>query len=329
MLRVIKGIFTADRQSYRSPSGLMALLASVLAAAVLAGAAGCSTNPTTGRLQFDSLSPKQEIALGIEAAPGLTEEYGGEVSDPHLRGYVAQVGQRMVPMTEGDAPSLPWEFTLLDSDVINAFALPGGKVFISRGLAERMTNEAQLASVLGHEMGHVTARHVNDRITRSRVVSGVLTVGVAAIGSMSDSGSMSNAAQQILGTGGQGYLLKFSRDQEHEADALGVRYMVRAGYDPLGAVQVQQILKSASDGPRNLEIMSTHPLPQSRITKLKRMIDKDYAYTRNNPEYHLYADRFKAAFLSRLAVLPMSPDAESFELASNEWCSLCRDHSTP
>ncbi len=295
----------------------------MVAAAVLVGGTGCSTNATTGRLQYDSLSPEQEIALGIEAAPGLTQEYGGEVSDPNLRGYFAQVGQRMVQFTEGNAPSLPWEFTLLDSEVINAFALPGGKVFMSRGLAERMTNEAQLASVIGHEIGHVTARHVNDRITRSRVVSGVLTVGIAAIGSMSDSGSMANAAQQIIGTGGKGYLLKFSRDQEHEADALGVRYMVRAGYDPLGAVQVQQILKSASEGPRNLEIMSTHPLPQSRITKLKRMIDKDYAYTRNSAEYHLYSDRFEAAFLSRLAVLPLSPDAQSEVFASNEWCSLC------
>lgn len=299
----------------------------MLAAVALVAAPGCTTNPTTGRSQFNSLSPEQKIALGIQAAPGLTKEYGGEVSDPQLRGYVAQVGQRMVPLTEGNAPSLPWKFTLLDSDVINAFALPGGKVFVSRALTERMTNEAQLAAVIGHEMGHVTARHVNDRITRQRVVSGVLTAGVAVLGQVSDSGSMAGAAKQILGTGGQGYLLKFSRDQEHEADALGMRYMVRAGYDPMGAVQVQEILKAASKGSRNLEIMSTHPLPESRITRLKRLLEKDYAYTQNNPKYQLYADRFQTMFKSRLAVLPWASDTEPLELAASEWCSVCREHA--
>ncbi len=295
----------------------------VAALAAALSLVGCSTNPTTGRSQFDSLSPEQEIALGNQAAPELTKEYGGEVTDPNLRGYFSQVAQRMVPFTEGDAPSLPWEFVLLDSDVINAFALPGGKVFMSRGLAERMTNEAQMASVLGHEIGHVTARHVNDRITRSNVVTGILTVGVSVLGTASDSGLINSAAQQIVGAGGQGYLLKFNRDQEHEADELGVRYMVRAGYDPMGAVQVQQILKAASDGPRPPEIMSTHPLPESRIDNLRSFIERDYAFTQNNAEYQLYADRFKQVFLSRVSVLPPPADAEFTTLAVSEWCAHC------
>jgi predicted Zn-dependent protease len=295
----------------------------VLTAFVAVGMVGCSTNPTTGRMQFNSLTPEQEIAIGAEAAPQLTEEYGGAVADQRLQGYITQVGQRMLPYTEGDAPSLPWEFVLLDSDVINAFALPGGKVFMSRGLADRMTNEAQLASVLGHEIGHVTARHVNERVTQSRVVTGLLTAGVAVAGT-SDSGLVTGAVQQIMGSAGQGYLLKYGRDQELEADALGVRYMAKAGYDPLGALQVQQILKSASEGQLQPEILSTHPHPESRIRALQEMLAGEYAPTQNNPRYQLYEDRFKASFLDRLATLPPAPDASTTELVAADWCGLCR-----
>ncbi len=297
----------------------------VLSAAVMLTA--CSTNPTTGRLQYNALTTEQEIALGSEAAPELTQEYGGEVQDAQLRGYIAQVGQRMVPYTEGDAPSLPWEFVLLDSDVINAFALPGGKVFMSRGLAERMTNEAQLASVLGHEIGHVTARHVNDRIAQTTVVQGVLTVGIGLLGTASDSGMMNAAIEQIVGAGGQGYLLKFNRDQEHEADELGVRYMVAAGYDPMGAVQLQQLLRDASEGSRPPEILSTHPLPESRIRNLRDDIERNYPFAVNNPEYQLHEQRFQEMFLSRLATLPPAPDARSDEVVfAPEWCGLCASH---
>src|SRR5205823_502333 len=108
----------------------------------------------------------QEVQMGAEAMPELTKQYGGKVANTDLQTYVTGVGRKLAATTEADNPALPWEFTLLNSDVINAFALPGGKVFLTTGLAKRMTNEAQMAGVLGHECGHVTARHINDKITR-------------------------------------------------------------------------------------------------------------------------------------------------------------------
>ena len=138
--------------------------------------AGCTYNPATGRQQLLLLSVDDAIALGAESKPAVLEQYGGAVETPQLVSYVDDVGHGLVRRTEADYPQLPWEFTVLDSDVVNAFALPGGKVFASRGLLVRLDNEAQLAGVLGHEVGHVTARHVNERISHAILIQG-LTVG--------------------------------------------------------------------------------------------------------------------------------------------------------
>ncbi len=292
----------------------------VLAAAFLPA---CTTNPTTGRLQMDMLSRDEEIALGDEAKGPLTEQYGGKVNDPQLQGYVAQVGMAMVPFTEADNPTLPWEFTLLDSDVINAFALPGGKVFMSRGLAEKMTNEAQLASVLGHEIGHVTAQHVDERVSASTGTQ-ILAAG-ASILVGGDGGWLSQAVPMIVDAGGQGFLLKYGRDQELEADALGIRYMVRAGYDPMGSYQVQSILEEAAAEGRTPEILSTHPYPDRRREQAGRLIEGEYAFTQNNPQYQLYEDRFRSQFLSRLAAYFPAGTEAGTAYAHAAWCSICAE----
>ena len=134
----------------------------------LAGVSACSTNQTTGRKQLNVLSRDQEVALGASEGPKLTQEFGGEVQSPALRGYIDEVGQKLKNQTEGDGPSRAWTYTLLESYVINAFALPGERVFISRALADKLTTEAQLAGVLGHETGHVMARHTSERVVGSR-----------------------------------------------------------------------------------------------------------------------------------------------------------------
>ncbi len=295
---------------------------------------GCSSNPTTGRSQMALLSRDREIALGEGAKDQLTAEYGGEVADAQLQVYVARIGRALAATTEADNPSLPWEFTLLDSDVINAFALPGGKVFMSRGLAARMTNEAQLAAVLGHEVGHVTARHSNERISQAMLVQG-LVVGAALGASQSDEKWLQSAVPVVVGFGGQGYLLKFSRDQELEADALGVRYMVRNGYNPLGAKQVQEILRAAAgEGSRPPEFFSTHPYPERRIEQIDRLLRGEYAYTQDRPgEFQLHEDRFHREFKARLAALP-PPSSTRTALAMlaaggfdphdpGSWCAHC------
>lgn len=292
-------------------------------AALLAPGVGCTTNPTTGRSQLNMLSREEEIALGEEAKGPLTKEYGGAVADQELQGYVREVGMAMVPHTEADAPSLPWEFTLLDSDVINAFALPGGKVFMSRGLAEKMTNEAQLAAVLGHEIGHVTAEHVDERISASYGAQ-TLLAGVAVLAGASESAILSGALPRIVEIGGQGYLLKYGRDQELEADALGVRYMTKAGWDPLGALQVQQLLEAEAEGGRPPELLSTHPYPERRQERIRELLDGEYAFTQNNGAYQLHADRYRQRFLNRVAIyLPPEMEQERRAYAHAAWCSIC------
>lgn len=268
----------------------MPRLALISAALVLALATGCTTNPATGRAQLNYLSTEDEIALGEEAMPQLVQEYGGEVQSEELRSYVTGVGMRLARKTEADYPDLPWEFTVLDSDVINAFALPGGKVFISRGLMQQFTNEAQLAAVLGHEIGHVVAQHIDERISRQMGVEVLAQVAGAAVG---DQSAWARAVPAVVGLGGQGYLLSFSRFQESESDELGVKYMTEAGYDPKGMLQVIQVLEEASKGNLGWELLSTHPHPETRRETVTKLLEGEYASTQDNPEYKLYAGRYE------------------------------------
>lgn len=274
----------------------------VLALGVAAMLVGCTTNPTTGRKQFNLISPSEEIAMGLEAKPQLVQEFGGEVAREDLRQYVAEVGSRLTRHTEGDAPKLPWSFTLLDSDVINAFALPGGQVFITRGLASKMTCEAQLAGVLGHEIGHVTARHTLDRMNQSLLVTvAAITTAVALEIGDADT-SIKVAAPLAVQLGGQMVVLQYSRSQESESDALGVRYMVREGYLPSAQIEVMTILQDAMKGGRAPEFFSTHPYPETRIDRLTKLIDKDYPQTKNNDQFRRGDAEFRSRFLSKLAL---------------------------
>ena len=196
--------------------------------------------------QAKYLSWQEEIAMGEQYKGELLKEMGGEVARADLREYVREIGMKLVQTTAQDDPgylNLPWEFFLLDSDVINAFALPGGKIYMSRGLAQLMTNEAQLAGVLGHEIGHVTARHTNERYSRAMNAQ----IGIGVLGAVLGSGAgelATQSAAQIT----QIALLSYDRDQESESDLLGMRYMTRAGYNPVGQRDVMLILKSKAGG---------------------------------------------------------------------------------
>jgi predicted Zn-dependent protease len=148
---------------------------------VAAPFAGCTENKATGKKIFTlGMTRNEEIALGSEAAPGFTKEYGGKVPSEPLQQYVSNIGHKMAKETEDKNPSLPWEFTLLNTDVVNAFALPGGKVFFTRGLAEKLTDESQMAGVMGHEIGHVTAQHGAQRIASQTAFNvGMIATAVA------------------------------------------------------------------------------------------------------------------------------------------------------
>lgn len=313
------------------------LFPAIVLASCLA-AAGCRTNEATGRSQLIVLSAEDEIRLGEEAMPELVKEYGGEVSDSVLREYVRDIGMNLRQHTEAKNPDLPWQFTLLDSDVINAFALPGGKVFMSRGLMTRMTNEAQLAGVLGHEIGHVTAQHVNERI--SQAITLQVGVGAVALGTRRSEGSMARYVPVIVGAAGQGFLLKFSRDQESEADHLGMRYMARSGYHPRAQMEVMQILNDAMEeagGARGPEFLSTHPYPETRIARIRENLRTIYTNADNNPRLSYHEERFQRIARPRLDAIERekrramgNENREEALLAAllaqpQAWCAHCRE----
>ncbi len=287
-----------------------ARLALALTIALTPMLAGCKTNEATGKTYINALSREEEIAMGEAAMPEMVQGYGGAVTDPALNQYVTSIGLEMAAYTEGDFPTLPWEFTILNSDVINAFALPGGKVFISRGLAEKMNNEAQLAGVLGHEIGHVTAQHIDQRVGRQFGLAIGATIASVFAG-QSDS-DWAQAAAGVAVTGAGVYALSFDRGEETESDTLGMRYMAKAGYNPAGQLQVMQILQAAAgDAGGQPEFLSTHPLPQTRIDHIKKLLKTEYAYTQNDPAYGLYAERFQTQFLSRIKSLPPAPETQT------------------
>ncbi|MBT7526479.1 MAG: M48 family metalloprotease, partial [Rhodospirillales bacterium] len=211
--------YAQDRTGRRIAYGAILTLAFGL---ILTSVQGCSTNPATGNKMFSVLSEKEEISLGQTEHPKLVKSFGGIVPDPALEKYVSSVGQLLARTSE--LPNLKFTFTLLNSSVVNAFALPGGYVYISRGLLAIANSEAELAGVLAHEIGHITARH-----TAQRYSQGVFTnLGVNVIGILTGSRGLA----QLVGTGAGLYLRSYSRTHEFEADTLGIRYLKRAGFKP-------------------------------------------------------------------------------------------------
>jgi len=198
------------------------LILTVVATGVLSSPFGCVRNPVTGRRQIVLVSETQEIAMGRESDPQVRQEYG-IAEGAALQNYVETVGRKLVQVSH--RPNLEWHFAVVDSPVVNAFAIPGGYVYVTRGLLAYLTNEAELAGVMGHEVGHVTARHSVRQITREQLAQ----IGLGVGGALSPVlGQFGNVAQSGLGL----VFLRFSRDDEREADQLGIEYAARAAYDP-------------------------------------------------------------------------------------------------
>src|SRR5512145_1356874 len=255
------------------------LLSRVAAAAFVAA---CATNPATGGRMLALVSESQEIAMGKEADPAIAAQMG-LVDDTALQRYVAGLGARVAAV--GERPHLPWTFRVVDDPIVNAFALPGGFIYVSRGILAHFNSEAELASVLGHEIGHVTARHSVQQISKQQL--GQLGLGVAQIAAPKLGGILNVAA-----AGMELLFLKFSRDDESQADQLGLRYMRRAGYDPREMVKVYKMLErvSAAAGGSNVPAWaSTHPNPvdrQARINTTVAAIPADsLGTTVRRPEY--------------------------------------------
>lgn len=235
-----------------------------LAAAVIT-LTGCAYNAATGQRQLNLYSESQEINLGRQADSEVAASYG-LYSDSALQKYVQQLGTTIAKTSE--RPNLPWTFRVVDDPSVNAFAIPGGFIYITRGLMTHVDTEAELAGVIGHEIGHVTAQHSMHSMSTQQITQ----LGVAA-------GMMIEPKLQKFGeyvSAGLGLLfLKFSRDDEKQADRLGFRYMVRANYDPRQMVRTFELLNrlSGDSGGRLPEWMSTHPNPENRIANFQKEID--------------------------------------------------------
>jgi predicted Zn-dependent protease len=234
----------------------------LVALAVAVALAACARNPVTGRRQLSLVSTEQEIALGQEAAGQIAESIG-RYPDAKLQAYVDGIGKRLAAASE--RPDLPWSFTVLDDPTVNAFALPGGPIFVTRGILTHMNSEAELAAVLGHEIGHITARHSVDQISKAQLAQLGLGLGMIFSEDLRQYGQVAGAGLQLM-------FLKFGRDAERQSDELGFKYMVSQGYDPREMANVFTTLDRASaqaGAGRLPEWLSTHPDPGNRADKAR------------------------------------------------------------
>lgn len=266
----------------------------------------CATNPVTGESNFVMLSEEQEISIGRAEDPKVTEQHGGFYNDPGLQRYVETIGQRLAAVSH--RPNLKYFFRIVDSPTINAFALPGGYIYITRGILAYLNSEAELAAVLGHEIGHVTARHSVQQISAAQGAN-----IAASIASVLVPGLQNQAAQGLINVLGGAWLSGYGRDHELEADRLGAEYLARAGYDPQAMIRVVGVLKTQelfdaetakAEGrePRSYHgVFATHP---DADTRLQQVVGEAGRFTKGG-----FRDD-REAFLKRMDRVPFgdSPD---------------------
>jgi len=309
----------------RTPSFLILVLLAAMSGVVMTG---CSVSPATGKRITTMYTWEWEKNVGAEAASGLTEQFGGEVDDVIPSQYVRQIGMKLVAGIEEGVPDLDWEFTLLNSEVINAFALPGGKVFFTRGLAEKLDSEAAMAGVLGHEIGHVTGRHGNQRMTQQFGFNAGVALGSILVGSSDADSDVRKYGQVVIpsvAVGGNLLILSYGRNHESEADMLGMRYMERAGYDPIGQLHVMQVLDAQAQGSKQPEWLATHPHPETRISDIRELINTHYAHTQNDSSYVMNRGKYEQQMLIPLRNLAPPPKGEVNAMIGMPalWCLHC------
>lgn len=226
-----------------------------------------SENPITGEKQRVSLTAEQEVAMGRQLAPQMAAQFGGVSKGPDAE-RVSRVGTAIVSRSSASRTPYKYSFYLLaDPRTVNAFALPGGQIFITQALLRLLESEDELAGVLGHEVGHVLARHSAEHLAKQQLTQSL--IGAVAIGS----GSYETA--QLAQLAGSLVNMKHGRDDELESDSFGLRLMREAGYDPRAMISVMQKLEKASGDSRQPEFASTHPNPGNRIQRIKEQLEKN------------------------------------------------------
>ncbi|MBW1618694.1 M48 family metalloprotease [Empedobacter falsenii] len=224
-------------------------------------------NEITGEKQYISLTKDDEIAMGINSAPQMAQEFGGLSRNAQYQELVKRVGAKVVNNSDAHKTNYPFQFYVLaDNRTVNAFALPGGPIFITEALLTRLQNEDQLAGVLGHEVGHVIARHSAEQMSKQELSQGISGAAGVAAGDANSAYYAQVVANMVN--------MKYGRDDELESDDLGVRFMIQAGYNPEALIGVMDILEEASGGSQVPEFQSTHPSPSNRREKIKAAIEK-------------------------------------------------------
>src|SRR5512136_848397 len=247
---------------------------------LVAAAIACAVNPVTGKKEFMLYSESQEIELGKQTDTEVAATYG-VYDDQALQAYVSKMGAALA--AKGQRPNLPWRFTVLDSPVVNAFAVPGGAVYVTRGILAMMSSEAELAAVLGHEIGHVNARHSMSQMSKQQVAQIGLVVGSVISQKFAKYAGLAGAGLQVL-------FLKYSRDNENQADGLGMDYARAAGYNPADMAATFAGLQKMGDlsGGSSLPgFLSTHPLTPDRIAHVQSMLQPGDASLARKPEAYL------------------------------------------
>lgn len=241
---------------------------------------GCAANPVTGQSQLMLMSRDQEIQIDRERSPHQFSADLGTIQDQVLNSYIQQTGRRIAALSH--RPNMPYSFRGVNAVYVNAYAFPGGSIALTRGILLAMDSEAQLAALLGHELGHVNARHTASQMSKGLLVSSILAgAGLALQGNELYSRLLTSLGGMAAGA----LLASYSRDNERQADALGMEYLARAGYSPKGMIALQDILRSLSkDQPNALEVMfSTHPMSEERYQTARRTAFSTYAQALNNP----------------------------------------------
>lgn len=262
------------RPRSRRAGGSRVVMALVMAVVAMFSYYSSKTyNPVTNEEQYIGITPDQEIALGLQSVEPMTQQYGGLYPDPEIQQFIDDVCDQLIFSSAAGETEWPFECNLLaDESTVNAFALPGGQMFMTLALYNRLDTEGQVAGVMAHEIGHVVARHSAQQIAKTQLTQGLSGAAVMAAYDPNDPRSAGTA--QVVALIGQTINMKFGRDDELQSDRLGVQFMSAAGYDPRSLIGVMQILAEVGGGSRQPEFMSTHPNPENRIERIELVIEE-------------------------------------------------------
>lgn len=233
-------------------------------------------NPVTGEKQYVKMDKDQEIALGLQAAPEMANQFGGQSANAEGQATVDRIGKAIVAGSDAGKSEYVYEFHLLgDSEVINAFALPGGQIFMTDALFNKLQTEGEIAGVLAHEIGHVVGRHGAEHLAKQNLTAGLTGAAVIAASDPENPGR-SRTGAMVAAAVGSLVTMKYGRSDELESDRLGVRFMAEAGYDPNAMIKVMKVLAESAKGGRQPEFFSTHPNPENRVEEIEKAIKTEF-----------------------------------------------------